>query len=289
MVPKTPPQTPESSNSGTPAPVGDPLEDVLTEIHSRIAALESESRNKSIVPPVRWYKEPATLVSVLALVFSIIATLYTSREASNQNARAARAELGQLVQRLSALPKENADLIARYADNRAVLTSLSGSINSENLVLAQQAADVIDRIPDQVSGSEFLAVAIALELSGTYPRSLELIERGLRVDKDPTSEEGMLRLKAKILFGAGDIKGGRAQLRYALGVWKGASAQERGRGNAYTELTWSGLERQAGNCQEALIHFNLARQAMGQLSEGPWKRQLAQNLQAGPLSCDKAG
>src|SRR3954462_5477031 len=187
MVPKTPPQTQESSNSGTPAPVGDPLEDVLTEIHSRIAALESESRNKSIVPPVRWYKEPATLVSVLALVFSIIATLYTSREASNQNARAARAELGQLVQRLSALPKENADLIARYADNRAVLTSLSGSINSENLVLAQQAADVIDRIPDQVSGSEFLAVAMALELSSTYPRSLELIERGLRVDKDPTS------------------------------------------------------------------------------------------------------
>jgi tetratricopeptide (TPR) repeat protein len=288
MVPQVAPGAPAPSTS-TSAPPDGPTGDLIAELTARVTTLEAQARHERPARSRAWYREAATLVSVLALVFSVTATVFTSREASNQNARAARSELGQLIQRLSALPKENAELVARYADDRAVLTTLSGLISSENVVLAQQAADVADRIPNQVSGSEYLAVAMALELSGDYPRSLRMIDRGLKVESNPNTREGLLRMKGRIYFGLGQIEAGRDQLRAALAVWADGNVQARERGHAYTQLTWSVLERQAGNCPQALAHYGLAQQAVAQLTEGPLKSQLVKNLQASAVTCGTAG
>jgi hypothetical protein len=234
-------------------------------------------------PP--WYRQVSVIVSLVALLFSIAATYYANEQTARQNDRAARTELGQLIQRLSALPKENADLTAKYADDRTALGTLSGTINAENLVLAQQAADVIDRIPDQVSGAEYFTVASALKVSNSYSRSAKLIDRGLRVDTDPLSREGLLRLKSQLLFEAGDVVGGRAPLQQALEVWHDESAKDQATGHTYTELLWSALERQAGNCQEAASHLMRARAAAEHLNPGAARKQLTESVRAAEVPC----
>jgi tetratricopeptide (TPR) repeat protein len=262
--------------------------DAPSEVGSEISALRSDLdklRATTTQAGLPWYRQVSVIVSLVALVFSIAATYYANEQTARQNDRAARTELGQLIQRLSALPKENADLTAKYANNRSVLTSLSGSINAENLVLAQQAADVIDRIPDQVSAAEYFTVASALKLSAYYSRSQTLIDRGLRVDADLVTREGLLRLKGTLLFDAGDVAGGRAQLQQALELWRDESTKEQATGNAYTEILWSGLERQAGNCQEAESHLSRARAAAERVTPAAARTQITETVRAAEVPC----
>jgi hypothetical protein len=253
----------------------------LADLKAEVGTLRAQSRQSSRP----WYREASTVVAVVALMFSIAATVYTAQESARQSDRAARTELGQLIQRLAALPKENADLEARYAQNRAAWVTLSGSMNTENLALAQQAADVIRQVPDQVSATEYLAVASALELSSSYRRSEELVDAGLRVTSDLTTREGLLRLKAKLLFAGGRLDLGRARLEDALDLWRDEPAQERARAHAYTEILWAGLERRAGHCPDAASHLSRAQAAIGLLAPGASREQLAQTVGAGTRPC----
>lgn len=270
---------------GGPAPPPDgPLARTVSELadlKAEVATLRAQAGR----PSRPWYREASVVVSVVALVFSVAATVYAGQESARQSERAARAQLGQLIQRLAALPKENADLQARYARDRAALVSLSGSMNTENLALAQQAADVIRQVPGEVSATEYLAVASALELSNSYRSSEELIDRGLRVPSDLTTREGLLRLKAKLLFATGRPDPGRAQLQQALDLWRDEPVQDRARAHAYTEMLWAGLERQAGHCPEAASHLSRAQAAVGLLVPGASREQLALTLRAATAPC----
>ena len=212
-----------------------------------------------------WYREASILISIVALLVSGAASYYTSAQSARQYEFGARAELGQLVQRLSALPKENTDLLAQYADRPETSAALSGLINQENLVLAHQAADVIEQIPDRVSAVECLAVANALATSEQFPRSLGLIDRGLGSADDPTTREALLRLEGRVHFDTGELWRGRAALQEALEVWRGRPVWEQARGYALTELLWSSLEQAAGECEEAAAHLARAREQAARL------------------------
>ena len=211
-------------------------------------------------PTSPWYRQASVVVSVIALLVSMITTYYGNRLNVRQSELSARTELGQLIQRLTALPKENADLTAKYAANPVATATLGGVINEENLVLAHQAADVIARIPDQVSAIEYETVAHSLEFSEDYARSVDLTDHGLKIPADPTTHEGLLRLKAKVLFDQSDIFQGRAMLREALGVWPDQPVWQQARGKANTELLWANLEQGAGHCQDATVHLARARE-----------------------------
>jgi tetratricopeptide (TPR) repeat protein len=235
----------------------------------------------------RWYRQASVVVSIIALITSLGAAFYSNRQTARQGEFAARTELGQLVQRLSALPKENQELLAKYANDPATYTSLSGLLNQENLVLAQQAADVARRIPDHVSASECLAVAYALANSEDYARSLDLIEQGLSLPSNATAREGLLRLRGQNFFATGDPARGRAALQEALEVWQGQPEWEQGRGYAYTELLWAGLEKSIGNCVEVEKHVSRARDEADRLNPSSGLRaQVLQAVESSATPCE---
>ena len=282
---------PSRKNSSGTSSVDDSSnsDDSISEIRQRLSDLENESDEPRLeTPPTAgaWYRQPPVLISILALLLSTVASFYAIILTDRQSDVASRAELGQLIQRLTALPKENADLTAKYATDPGRSAYLGGLINEENLVLAQQAADVIGRIEGQVSATEYLTVANALERSENYSRSLALVDDGLKIDSDLTTREGLLRLKGQVLFERGDATLARAALEAALQVWPNLPAWQRARGNAFTELLWSGLEERAGRCEEAKLHLARARTQARRLdADSAIGVQVARSVAAASIRC----
>src|SRR5437016_12374288 len=89
-----------------------------------------------------WYREVSTLISFLALTFSFGTTFVSYRRTESQDIQNSRQELRGLLQRLSALPKENVENMRKYKDDVEARTIIGGFINQENSLLARQAAEL---------------------------------------------------------------------------------------------------------------------------------------------------
>jgi hypothetical protein len=87
------------------------------------------------------------VIAVVALIFSVTTTISADRRERQQNVQDGRTLLGQLIQRLDAMPRENANLAKEFANDPATLAQLAGNLNTENIALAGQAADAIRASP----------------------------------------------------------------------------------------------------------------------------------------------
>jgi hypothetical protein len=254
------------------------LVDPLQELRDQLATMKNEIGGLQIEAARAgrpWYRQASVVIAVLALLFSAATTYYANERTAEQDDRAARAELGLLIQRLSVLPKENAELQATYADDPIVMGQLGSSINSENLVLAQQAADLIDRIPDRVSATEYYAVATALMLSGFSERAGSLLERGLRLRSDLLTRVALLRTHGFLFFTTGQLVEGRRQMQAAIDLYAQAPAELQAQSNAYTEIQWAFAEEAVGQCREVDLHVARAQEYVAQMIESPYRALLS--------------
>ena len=80
-----------------------------------------------------------------------------------------------MILRLNDLPLKNLELQKKYEKVPLIAGELSGLANNENLIMFTQAAEIISRIPHMVSGSEALAVAVALRTSNRIKASTDLL------------------------------------------------------------------------------------------------------------------
>jgi tetratricopeptide (TPR) repeat protein len=221
-----------------------------------------------------WYRQASVLIAVAALALSFTTTFYSEQRTREQDVRTARVELSQLIQRLTALPKENFELRQKYSTNPFAVTTLSGSLNSENIVLAKRAAEIIETLPsEKVSAVECYAVAQALNLAGLYDRTIRLLERGLRVADDATDLSTLLRTYGQLLFATNDLAGARAKYEEALHVFERFPTRVSHfveSSYAFTELTWAGSELGARQCPEANLHLLRAARRIARLSADTW-------------------
>jgi hypothetical protein len=104
-----------------------------------------------------WYKQASILIAALALLFSFGTTYYSAEQTRKADIHNAKVELRELIQQLTELPQRNVDLNSKYADNPSALLVASGLINTQQIVLAKQAVDIIDDIPEEVSSTEYFA------------------------------------------------------------------------------------------------------------------------------------
>jgi tetratricopeptide (TPR) repeat protein len=249
------------------------------DLAARVAALEAvQAAQAANAKP--WYRQASVLIAALALLFSISATWFGEQRAGERDEAAARAELSQLIQRLTSLPKDNAELQAKYAGDPTMLNNLSGMVTTENTVLAQQASDVITRIPDQVSGSEYFAVGQALVLTGDYARAKTVLDAGLARDNDVSSEAALWRAKGGLYFSTGELEPARGSMSKALEAYAAEQPNVAAAANVFTEWVWAGSEKTLGDCDAAEAHVERARAHLERLPMTPYKIQMLQSLSA---------
>jgi tetratricopeptide (TPR) repeat protein len=215
-----------------------------------------------------WYQDISTLVALFAFLFSLGTTVFSYQQAKQAKIHDARTELRSLIQRLSALPKENLQAQQAYQNNPSAAGQISGLIQQENAFLAKQAAEVMTSIPDQVTSSEYILVANALLNSNLIDQSAELFDRAQAVIKDSNDGVTILRSRAAINFLRGNLQGGRRGYEEALAIFKIQPSGNRfyeETTHALTEMLWAQAELGQKQCPEARTHIARARGHLAQI------------------------
>ena len=223
----------------------------------QVQAMEKAKRWHTLGPVV-----VSLIVSVLALGFSFWTNQKSENRLEQQERHEARVELRGIIQRLQILPKENFELYRTHASDSGAQIQLGTLINTENIMLGRQAADLIEELDGDVSAIEYYATAYALQLSEQSAESMKLAEQGLKVADDPISEIWLLRQAALMHFAVGDPDGGRRRFQEATAVFEKDEEATRhfiARTNTSTETYWAQAELGQRECSEAWQHVGAAK------------------------------
>ncbi len=267
--------------------------DALADVRAELMALRAQvTQNdheiddlqlRSAESRLPWYRNIQSLVAVFALLLSLLTTLVSGYWASTQGQIAeqrlrqqeihdSKTELRGLLQSLAELERRIEEL-PTMADP-LIASRLSSSYGSETAILATQALEIMESIPDQISSSEYLNLAIRFGAINEFGRAQPLIERALATAANSYDFLSAKRTYAALLFQNGDSDGGRRQFADALQSWStfpSEAATVRITGDLYTELTWASVESLHGYCDEANAHIDPARQHVNALNNSAWE------------------
>lgn len=220
-----------------------------------------------------WYQNISTLLSVVALLFSFGTTYVSYHRTAVQDIQSSRQELRGLLQRLATLPKENVDIRKKYADDPASMNVVGGFINQENTLLARQAAELAKKLPgDLVSGTEYYAIAIALQNSYDLSAADEFLKYSIQAAKDFNTEIAALRSTANLQFIQGQPEAGRVEYQKALNIFSkypGYDPFTKTSTNIWTELAWAFSEAGVGQLSVAHQHVENAKALVNGLPHSP--------------------
>jgi tetratricopeptide (TPR) repeat protein len=260
-------------------------ENPLEQLKSQVQLLSGEvdTLQKAVLGQTKpWYKQAATLISVLALLFSFGTTYVSDRRTDAQDIHNSRTELRALLQRMAVLPKENFEITQKYAGNAVAQNLLSAYLNQENALLSRQAAEIAKKLPkDKVSATEYYAVALALQSAYNLDSSKEFLKLALESAKDFNDEIGVLRTSANLLFITGKPEAGRVEYQKALDIFSkypGYDNFVKGSTHIWTELSWSFAERNLGLMDLCTQHIANAEHILTTLSPGPGTDQLRNQI-----------
>ena len=252
--------------------------DRLTALEAEIKSLRERAAGSSNEPPAprarhfgSWFNT-SVMISFTALLFSFGTTVASYHRTQQQDLHDARTELRGFLQRLIALPSD----MAEGGSNSAAL-------NAENTLLANQAAEVMHRIPEYVSATEYNVVASAFLTSSLIDRSEEMLKKSLLVAKNVEEEVAAVRIYAMLLVGSGKVKEGRDMFRRALAVHRKYPSNYPSYADwtdAQTEMHWAGAEFGRRNCDESQAHLKKAFALAARLPPGSGTNYLQAQLVA---------
>jgi hypothetical protein len=219
-----------------------------------------------------WWRQIPVLVTILVSVSALGFSFWTDYKSEDRIGREeehdARVELRGLVQRLQVIPKENFELYRTYAKDPEAQRTLGSLINTENLVVSRQAAELIEELDGDVSATEYYAVAYAFVFSDQPVEASRLLSEGLKVAQDPLNEAALLRQDAVVRFGLGDQEGARGRFQEALDIfdkYPGQSEVFVAATHLFTETSWAAAELGQGECSEALQHITAGKEYVSQI------------------------
>lgn len=235
------------------------VNEIQNRLLDRIAMLDRQVADLQI-DQVRerrpWYRDIGLLIAMFAFLFSLGTTVFSYYQARQQDIHNSQVELRGLIQRLNAIPKDEIDIARTYTDS-SVAAQLSSSLVDENRLLALQADQIISGIPDSISSSEYIPVALALRNASLFDESGRLVN--LAIQRMQNADERVIayRFQGQLRFASGDIAGGRASFGQALNIFERyptTSAYYKSTTNALTETDWAQSEALQGQCREASTH-----------------------------------
>jgi hypothetical protein len=238
-----------------------------------------------------WYRSIETLVAVFALLLSLSTTVVSGYWARSQNDVAeqrlrqqeihdSRLELRGLLQALSELERNHNELVTQA--DPLIAAALSSSYAAETSLLANQAYGVIASIPDHVSSSEYVQVALRLASIYDYDRAEPMFIRAIDTASNVYDYTGATRTYGGLLYQTGKPELGRQQYERALTVWSifpTDSAAVRDSTDFTTELSWASTLLLNGYCNEVPAHMDKARGYMNKIKI-PGNDQFQQQYQA---------
>jgi hypothetical protein len=201
-----------------------------------------------------WYRQASVMVAVSALIFTVATTAVSIRRTTLQDRHNAKVELRELIREMSTISTKAADLGTRSSSNPQAGLLASSLLTTDMIVLANQAADIVDEIPGEVTAAEYYAVASALGANGISDRVLDYYERGIAVAHDTPSHLALRRGLAFTYFAQGDVNGGREAFGEAIDAiddFPDTIEIYRQAETGYTHLSWAGAELSAGECEAA--------------------------------------
>jgi tetratricopeptide (TPR) repeat protein len=253
----------------------------LSSLWTRVDLLTEEVR--SAKRP--WYKDVATLISIGALVFSLGTTVVAGWHTQEQDTHNLRTELRGLLQRLAAMPKEAIEDNEKYKNNPGALTAILRNQNQENVILSRQADELLRRLPrDQVSATDYIAVAGALANSSIFDGAIADLNRALVVASPVLADElGAVRNLAMLEMTLGKTGDARTHFQQAADIfgkdpYQGYDQVTKLMANADTEILWATAEGTAGNPDLFQQHLNKAEQFANSLPRGPQAEFMKANI-----------
>ena len=270
-------------------PTGEPFQldteasqGIVEKLVTRVDRLETATLLRRKNP---WYKATSTIISMIALFFSLGTTAISYYRTAKQDVLTSRVELRTLIEELTSTPEKHAQMTKNFRDDPRILAELSMQINNRNLVLVKQAAAVIERLESSVFGRgsvlavEYGAVAAALSHSFLYDEANLYFQEAAKRATDPTAAAGALRSSAGIAMARNDIDAMRQLMQEALEVFRdplfsSAAQVTKDVTNATTELQWGLGEIQTGACDQASDHGKQAEPLILRVPQGQLRDQL---------------
>jgi hypothetical protein len=227
--------------------------------HGKVLAAENGA---AATPKGPWYRDMSTVISITALAFSFGTTFVSYHRTEMQDIQASRQELRGILQRLSAIPRENLEAAKRYAGDQSSIAGVSQLYNQECTMLSRQAAEIVKRLPKNlVSGTEYYAIAIAFQSSYNLSAAKEFLTLAMGVANNFNDEIGAIRSSANLDFITGQPQEGRILYQQALNIfakYPNYDPYTIASTNIYTELFWGGSEAGIGEMQLATQHADNA-------------------------------
>jgi hypothetical protein len=224
-----------------------------------------------------WYKHASNLVAILALIFSFGTTIVSFQHTTKQDIQQDRSELRTLSERIHTLERERIEFSEKYPKDQDAIEFFEGELNSELLVTALQAADIVERIPQHVSAAECTVVGDQLADFDNNDRSISILEIAVDRARDAQSLVLALWRYSEVLFTVEDFVGGREKYREALKAYERFPSKDHNYvryTSGRTELFWAQSEIQYGHCSEAKEHVKAGVKFAHQMSEGSQKEEL---------------
>lgn len=223
------------------------LRQQLDRVKAEVDALQVASAEKR---RPQW-KQITSIVAVVGVLLTAGTFGYGEWQKRISERRAARVELSELVQRLTAIPLDHARLVA---ENPATAYSNSSNLVTEARVLTDRALDVMDRLGGQASAAEYFAVANAQIYAALPEEAGRTAAQGLdRATTEDHSRLELLRLAAKVAV----IEGDRARAERHLEEARQGYRQPYDA--FHTEWFWAGVAITESDCSSALQHAQAAR------------------------------
>ena len=249
------------------------LRQLAEELHVRGREIdELQARQEERTRP--WYRQASIVVAIAALLVSLVsggvgAILQSAAEsrarraderAIAQQQQQDRSDLRTILQRLAALPRENATLYQQFGQSAA---ALSVNVTSETSLLVGQANTIVDRIPNLVSAAEYNALGTAtLLLPGTQRQATMHFEQAAGRADNLNDQLTAVRSLAILGFTSGSLDEGRGHFNEALQLIN--KAKPLPFWDAYitteTRMQWARQEL-VHDCNRARTQLNLGKAA----------------------------
>jgi hypothetical protein len=231
-----------------------------------------------------WYRDASTIVATLAFVFSLTTTAVSYVQAKHHDVEADRAALRQFTQRLLALPAEMVTVQRDYASQPAQADYLLSLKRQENTAIARQAAEIIERIPDQASAVECSVVTNALISTTRDSNVTKLLDLSERRAADLFERLYVMRNRGRYVMPHDPIAA-RREFNRALAATAGdrtLTPFERAWHDSETHMYWTEVEI---DCAEARKHLAETIRLANTLGiQGPLRSRIAAQT-PNPYAC----